>query len=82
MKKNGFKVSSTGYFVYCNGRRDLDTFNGRVEFDVDLLPYDGSDDWVENTIEKIVTCLNQDNIPEANENCEQCKYNQEVNQYY
>ena len=82
LRQNGFKVSNTGYFVYCNGRRDLDTFNGRVEFDVDLLPYDGSDDWVENTIEKIVTCLNQDNIPEANENCEQCKYNQEVNQYY
>ena len=82
LRQNGFKVSNTGYFVYCNGRRDLDKFNGRVEFDVDLLPYDGNDDWVENTIEKIVACLNQDNIPEANENCEQCKYNQEVNQYY
>ena len=82
LRKNGFKVSNTGYFVYCNGRRNLDTFNGRVEFDVDLLPYNGNDDWVENTIEKIAACLNQNKMPKANKNCNQCKYNKEVEQYY
>ena len=33
-------------------------------------------------VSQFVDFINQDNIPEANENCEQCKYNQEVNQYY
>ena len=82
LRKNNFQVSNRGYFVYCNGRRDREGFNAKVEFDVDLLPYDGDDGWVEDTIEKIVTCLNQDKTPEPNENCDQCKYNQEVIQYY
>ena len=82
LRKNGFQVSNRGYFVYCNGRRDRDGFNAKVEFDVDLLPYDGDDGWVDNTIEKIITCLNQDNAPDPNKDCDQCKYNQEVIQYY
>ena len=82
LRQNGFQVSNRGYFVYCNGKRNRDAFNEKVEFDVDLLPYDGNDDWVDTTIEKIVTCLNQDEIPSPNERCDQCKYNQEVIQYY
>ena len=82
LRKNKFTVSSRGYFVYCNGQRNRDEFNGRVEFDVDLLPYDGNDSWVEVTIEKITGCLNQDQIPDPNERCDQCKYNQEIKQYY
>ena len=81
-RQNDFQVSNRGYFVYCNGKRNRDAFNGKVEFDVDLLPYDGNDDWVDTTIEKIVACLNQDEIPSPNERCNQCKYNQEVIQYY
>lgn len=82
LRKNEFTVSSRGYFVYCNGQRNRDEFNGRVEFDVDLLPYDGNDSWVEVTIERITGCLNQDQIPDPNERCDQCKYNQEIEQYY
>ena len=82
LRKNGFQVSNRGYFVYCNGRRDRDAFNAKVEFDVDLLPYDGNDNWVESTIEKIAVCLNQDEIPDPNENCAQCKYNYEIIKHY
>ena len=82
LRKNGFKVSDTGYFVYCNGRRNLDTFNGRVEFDVDLLSYNGNDGWVEDTVKEIAGCLNQNSLPLPDERCEQCKYNQTVVRYY
>ena len=82
LRQNGFKVSNTGYFVYCNGRRDLDTFNGRVEFDVDLLSYNGNDGWVEDTVKEIAGCLNQNSLPLPDERCEQCKYNQTVVKYY
>ena len=81
LRKNGFQVSNTGYFVYCNGKRDCTTFNQKVEFDVDLLSYDGNDNWVEDTIEKIVICLNDNEIPDSNKNCNQCKYNYEVSEY-
>jgi len=43
LRNNGFKVSDTGYFVYANGKKDLKAFDGKLEFDVDLLDYTGSD---------------------------------------
>jgi len=44
LRQNGFKVSDTGYFVYANGRKDLDSFDNKLEFEVDLLSYEGNDD--------------------------------------
>ena len=82
LRKNDFQVSNRGYFVYCNGKRDREGFNAKVEFDVDLLPYDGDDGWVEDTIEQIFACLNQNKTPAPNNNCDQCKYNQEMGQHY
>ena len=82
LRKNDFQVSNRGYFVYCNGKRDRKGFNAKVEFDVDLLPYDGDDGWVEDTIEQIFACLNQNKTPAPNNNCDQCKYNQEMGQHY
>ncbi|MEK7494684.1 MAG: PD-(D/E)XK nuclease family protein, partial [Patescibacteria group bacterium] len=46
-RKNGFPVSNVGYFVYCNGDTDAEAFDGKLEFDVILLPYTGDDGWVE-----------------------------------
>ncbi|MEQ1704272.1 MAG: polyphenol oxidase family protein, partial [Ilumatobacteraceae bacterium] len=40
-------VASKGWFVYCNGRRDLPAFENRIEFRVKLIPYDGDDSWIE-----------------------------------
>src|SRR3989338_5419900 len=47
LRQNGFKVSSTGWFVYANGRTDLPAFNGKLEFKINLIPYEGDDSWVE-----------------------------------
>jgi len=74
LRKNGYEVSDTGYFVYCNGRTDLDKFDGKLEFDLTLIPYDGNDDWVENVIKEIHKCLNSDSIPGSNEDCDYCAY--------
>ncbi len=73
-RKNGFSVSSTGYFVYCNGRTDGDAFNGRLDFDIKLLSYTGDDSWVEGTVRSIHTVLSADLIPEAGEDCDHCAY--------
>jgi CRISPR/Cas system-associated exonuclease Cas4 (RecB family) len=53
LRRNGFEVSDTGYFVYTNGRVDLDGFNDRVEFRTKIIPYTGSDEWIEPTIMKM-----------------------------
>ncbi|HEX3095980.1 MAG TPA: PD-(D/E)XK nuclease family protein, partial [Patescibacteria group bacterium] len=57
LRKNNLKVSNTGYFVYCTGRHDQQTFDKVIEFDVVLIPYTGDDSWVEGTIREIKKCL-------------------------
>lgn len=74
LRKNGLKVSDTGYFIYCNGRTDLDKFDGKLEFDLTLIAYEGRDGWVENTIKDIHTCLSNGQIPPPNDNCDFCAY--------
>lgn len=63
-RKNGFAVSPTGYFVYVNGKSDAEAFDGKLEFDVELIPYTGSDAWVEPAIYDLKNMLVSDEIPE------------------
>jgi CRISPR/Cas system-associated exonuclease Cas4 (RecB family) len=37
LRQNGFEVSNTGYFVYTNGRLDLDGFYNKIEFRTKFL---------------------------------------------
>jgi CRISPR/Cas system-associated exonuclease Cas4 (RecB family) len=80
-RKNGFRVSSTGYFVYCNGNTDKKAFDGKLEFDIKIIPYVGDDSWVEKTVHDAIDCLKSDNIPEPGEDCDFCKYRKAVKQY-
>lgn len=73
-RKNGFKVSKTGYFVYCNGITDVAGFDGKLEFDIKLLPYKGDDSWVPGTIKDIYKCLRSVRIPKAGKDCDYCEY--------
>ena len=74
LRHNGFKVSNTGYFVYCNGIKDKEAFDAKLEFKISVIPYTGNDDWVESTISEIKKCLDSDVIPEYSEGCEWCEY--------
>lgn len=60
LRANGFKVSDTGYFVYTNGRMDLDGFFNKVEFKTKIIPYTGSDSWVEPTLKDMKKCMEGD----------------------
>ncbi|TSC92492.1 MAG: hypothetical protein CEN89_671 [Candidatus Berkelbacteria bacterium Licking1014_7] len=77
-RKNGFKVSDIGYFVYANGKKDKAAFDGRLEFDVKIIPYKGNDGWVENTIMKIKNVLESEKMPLPAEDCDFCKYREAV----
>ncbi|HBH60501.1 MAG TPA: hypothetical protein DDX85_01915 [Nitrospiraceae bacterium] len=74
LRRNGLTVSDTGYFVYCNGQKDREAFDGKLEFEVTLIPYEGNDTWVEQTIIDAHTCLCSDQVPEAAEDCDYCNY--------
>lgn len=78
LRKNGLNVSNTSYFVYCNGRKDREAFDARLEFDVVLIPYKGSDTWVEPTINDIHKCLDSKKIPKADPDCDYCNYRRAV----
>lgn len=73
-RMNGFKVSPTGYFVYCNGKLDREAFDAKLEFDIDLIPYTGDDSWVEVILKDIRKCLEQDKPPAAAKDCDYCAY--------
>jgi len=73
-KKNGFKVSSTGYFVYCNGDVGKPYFDKKLEFNIKVIPYTGDDSWIEETLLKIKECLLSNEIPEMNPDCDYCRY--------
>ncbi|MEK7096812.1 MAG: PD-(D/E)XK nuclease family protein [Patescibacteria group bacterium] len=80
-RKNNHKVSSTGYFVYCNGDTDKEAFDGKLEFDIKILPYVGDDSWIEKTIIDIHKCLNG-KLPESGKDCDYCKYREAINDIF
>lgn len=80
-KKNNYKVSSIGYFVYANGDTDKRAFDGKLEFDVKILPYSGDDSWVEKTILDIYQCLNSDKLPKSASDCDFCRYRTAVKKF-
>lgn len=80
-RQNGFSVSNTSYFVYCNGITDKQAFDAKLEFDIKVIPYIGNDSWVEKTIFNIKQCLEADIIPQPNFNCSYCNYRRAAKQF-
>jgi hypothetical protein len=78
-KQNDFKVSPTGYFVYANGKSDMKAFDGKLEFEICLIPYTGDDSWVEPKLINMRETLSSDEIPAVGTSfgggpCEFCTY--------
>lgn len=73
-RMNGFKVNKTGYFVYANGKTDRKAFDGKLEFDVDIIPYDGDDSWIPETLTELKKCLMSKTIPKPATVCDYCNY--------
>lgn len=79
LRQNGFKVSNVGYFVFVNGQADRKAFDGKLEFDVILLPHKGDDTWVEKAVKDAYKCLKDNKIPKHGAGCKYCDYNEAVN---
>jgi CRISPR/Cas system-associated exonuclease Cas4 (RecB family) len=74
LRQNGFKVSNDGYFVYCNGVKDKDSFDEVLEFRVKVLHYEGNDSWVKPTILQIREIISNDKTPDSDDECSTCSY--------
>jgi RecB family exonuclease len=80
LRHNGFKVSDTGYFVACNGRKDRAAFDAKLEFKVEIVPYKGDDSWVEKTVIAAHKCLSAAKPPKSGKDCEYCAYVEQAKQ--
>lgn len=78
-RQNGFRVSDTGYFVYCNGDTSPDRFDAKLKFEIKIIPYSGNDSWVEDHLFKIKNTLDQEHIPEHSSSCDYCSYQLAIN---
>jgi len=78
LRQKGYKVSNTGYFVYCNGKKDRKAFDAKLEFDITLIAYEGDDSWVEKAITDAHKCLCSDELPESGAECDYCTYREAV----
>jgi len=74
LRRRGFAVSRRGWFVYCNGRRDLPAFDRRLEFTVRMIPYEGDDGWVEGALDAARAVLGSPAAPPLLPDCEYCAY--------
>ncbi len=73
-RQNNFDVSDIGYFVYVNGKTDKEALDGKLEFDVTVISYEGKTDWVEGAIVKMKECLMDERIPKSSSDCDYCSY--------
>ena len=78
LRQSGFRVSDTGYFVYANASKDREAFDGKLEFEVTLVPYTGDDGWVEETLSRIKETLDSNRLPPIGESCDYCAYRETV----
>ena len=74
LRKNGLTVSDTAYFVYCTGDVNQTGFNQQILFQTHVIPYVGSDAWVDETLYNLQLCLNNQDIPPYNADCKYCKF--------
>lgn len=74
LRKNGFTVHDTGYFVYANGMTDADAFEETLQFETTLVPCTGDHAWIEPTLAEIKTTLDTEKLPKVGDSCEFCPY--------
>jgi PD-(D/E)XK nuclease superfamily len=74
LRRQDLPVLDRGWFVYCNGRRDRERFDNRLEFRVKMIPYDGDDGWIEPALAEIRGTLVAAQPPAAGDDCEYCEF--------
>jgi len=74
LRHKGLTVSDMGYFVYVNGRKDMEAFDGKLEFDIDIISYKGKCDWIDSALMSMKDVLVVEHIPSKGKLCEFCPY--------
>ena len=70
----GFKVSKDAYLYICNAIEKDDGFHGKMHFEEVLIHYEVKTDYIDDHVQSMIDTMNSENVPEANESCENCAY--------
>ena len=70
----GFKTSPISYFLVVNANRGAGGFNGKMEFEETLVPYENDFSWIDEEVQNMIDCMNSDEMPESHVSCENCAY--------
>ena len=73
-QQSDFTVSNDIYWVYANGDKTRDSFEGRLEFEMTIIKDRADDSWVEEVLGKAYECLQSDELPAPSQDCDFCKY--------
>ena len=81
LRKMGFKVSDTTYFMVCNGVKTRNSFDSVMNFDITLVDYKVDISWVQKKINEMKKTLDNKKIPDETAHCESCAYIREANNF-
>jgi len=74
LRKNGFKVSDTGFWVYVTATQKQDSFENTLHFESNLISYAGSTDWIDSKLAEIKEALDWAEVPPPGDDCDVCRF--------
>lgn len=80
-RESGFAVSPLAYIVYANATKQINRFDGKLEFVMTLHAHKGDTSWVDPTLIAMKACLEGGSLPSPNESCEYCTYRKKIGQH-
>lgn len=74
LEQNGFTTQETGYLVYANASKNEPDFDDKLVFETTLVPVTTDMSWIDDTLNEIKDCLDQEHLPPVGTQCEYCPY--------
>jgi CRISPR/Cas system-associated exonuclease Cas4 (RecB family) len=78
LRKMGYTVSDTGYFVYANALKTSAGFDNTLHFETTLVPCVGDTTWIEPILKDIKSTLDSPMYPDSGAACEYCPYREAI----
>jgi PD-(D/E)XK nuclease superfamily len=79
LRKNGFKVSNTGFWVYVTATQKQDRFDGQLVFESNIVSYEGDSSWVDGILNEIKVTLENPELPFSGTDCDLCRFARDRN---
>jgi hypothetical protein len=74
LRKNGFEVSDTAYWLYTTATQKQDGFNNALQFESHLVSHQGDTNWIGVTLDSIYRNLNEPEVAGPSDDCDLCRY--------